>query len=237
MPEVNFGRAALSAFTVARHPHMTLQQRRHLTTLGFPLPPGNFDQVRVCHEGGDNGCEGGTSTEWRSKKVGEASGGCRALLPQRGPAGTAIGGRPHVSSNQGASEPLRCTCKGYEVDPSLCVCRVTSGPQHFFLGDFADGSDPEDLKFGLESRGSSEHGEKLRALRHLGSGGGSEDLRGPDESGSLRHLGSGGGGEDLQELDESGSLRHLGSGNDRGARGPGGLLDLWVDPQDGRLPD
>ena len=96
----------------------------------------------------------------------------------------------------------------------MCVCRITSGPQHFFIGDFADGSDPEDLKFGLESRGSSEPREKLRALRHLGSGGGSEDLRGPDESGSLRHLGSGGGGEDLQGLDESGSLRHLGSGGE-----------------------
>ena len=122
-------RVALSAFTVARHPHMTLQQRQHLTTLGFPLPHGNFNQVRACHEGGDNGCEVGagaenfvTSMEWRSKKVEEASGGCRALLSQRGPTGTAIGGRPHASSNQGVSELLRCTRKGYEVDPSLCVC-------------------------------------------------------------------------------------------------------------------
>ena len=170
---------------------MTLQQRQQLMALGFPLPfpPGNWEQVHALHEGGDcgRGDKAGdgnfvasvTPVECRSEKADETSGGCRALLRQRGPSGTANFGRPQVSTGRGASEELECKC--YEVDPSLCVCRVSSKPQQFFIGDFADSSDPEDLKSGPGSGGRPERCDGIRALRHLGSRGDSKDLRGQGE--------------------------------------------------------
>ena len=229
-------RVALSAFTVARHPHMTLPQRQQLIGLGFPLPlpPGNYEQVHALHKGGDRGrgdeAGAGNSVapvECRSEKSDETLGGCRALRPQRGPSGTAIFGRPQVSTGCGASEEFGCRCKGYEIDPSLCVCRVSSKPQRFFIGDFADSSDTEDLKSGPGSGGRLEPCDGIRALRHLGSGEDSKDLQGQGEGGSLQHLGSGEDSKDLQGQGEGGSLQHLGSGGDsedlRG-QGEGGSL-------------
>ena len=138
---------------------MTAEQRQHLTNLGFPLPSPCREQVRALHEGGgsEGGKKGGhknfiASTESGTAKAAETFGGCRVLHGQRGPSGTAIFGRPHVSAGLGVLGGIECKCKGYEVDPSLCVCRTTSKPQQFFIGDFADGSDSDTLNADLEEK-------------------------------------------------------------------------------------
>ena len=73
----------------------------------------------------------------------------------------------------------------------MCVCQLSTGPQRFFIGDFPDGSDLEDLKSGSDREGRREYSEDVRALRHLGSGGDSKDLQRQGKGGSLQHLGSG----------------------------------------------
>ena len=42
-------------------------------------------------------------------------------------------------AQEGQAWPFVCSCKGFELGPSLCVCRVP--PQQFYIGDFAEGMD------------------------------------------------------------------------------------------------
>ena len=192
-------RVSVAAYTVGRHQAATGEARDHLLTAGFPVPP----EVRAWHEGGDGGGKGLCSVQLSTAE--------------------------HVSGGEGPLFSVRrqnkvvesCACKGYEVDPSLCVCREV-GPQQFYIGDFALGSEgegqPGDLpNSGGESLDHGLHGDSLRALRHPGSGGERPDpgLHG-DSLRALRHPGSGGERPDPGlHGDSLRALRHPGSGGER----------------------
>ena len=183
-------RVTLAAYTVARHSHASMQDQRLLRDCGFPLPTLD-ESVRVQPEGrGGNSNTGRASVALKVAKVGhrgspQADGdsqrSCRPLLRQRGSSENADFGRSDGISSLGDDEPgsFICSCKGFELDPSLCVCR--SPPQQFYIGDFAEGMDEsfEQDRDGESNRDSSD-GNCLRALRTLGPGG---DQDGPEGNG------------------------------------------------------
>ncbi|CAE7283572.1 RE1 [Symbiodinium sp. CCMP2592] len=134
-------RYTITAYTVGCGGNCVSRDRHLLQGLGFPLPP----HVRVAPEGGGGGVRGEMKSLRRPKgalrKFCGAFSSCAEcdLVPGEDQTleSSLVGG----GASQG--DPA-CVCKGCEVDPSLCTCRVSevSGdqvPQKFYIGD--DGFD------------------------------------------------------------------------------------------------
>ncbi|CAE7940779.1 RE1, partial [Symbiodinium sp. KB8] len=163
-------RIAISAYTVNCLDNCSLDNRDLLQALGFPLPPqiqalpeGGGANGRgaekerskgpksLLHKAGalrsmsggepfNGGSIPGEPQTLESPQV--AGGGSQDLEYVNG--GLVPGEEQTLESPQvaggGSQGVFQCVCKGYEVDPSLCVCRATldsagSGPQEFFIGD------------------------------------------------------------------------------------------------------
>ncbi|CAE7711414.1 unnamed protein product [Symbiodinium sp. CCMP2592] len=139
-------RYTITAYTVGCGGNCVSQDRHLLQGLGFPLPP----HVRAGPEGGGSGVRGEMKSLRRPKsalrKFCGAFSSCAEcdLVPGEDQTleSSLVGG----GVSQG--DPV-CVCKGREVDPSLCTCRVSevSGggvPQKFYIGD-------EGLDYGTEA--------------------------------------------------------------------------------------
>ena len=186
-------RVSIAAYTVGRHQAASGETHDQLKSAGFPVP----SLVRARPEGGD-GNHGGAPSVYNFSVAG-TSGKAEAGTTERASSWT---GRTRA-----------CVCKGYEMDPSLCTCRVAQNEvQQFYIGDFAPLSDGE--VEAVEAPGL--HADSVRALRHPGSGGDGHCSDLPADSvRALRHPGSGGDGRcsDLP-ADSVRALRHPGSGGD-----------------------
>ena len=193
-------RVSVAAYTVGRHQAAAGPTRQCLEGLGFPVPK----IVRAQHEGGDAEDEDSCGLQKVAKIAdtsqdhGDSQRSCRPVLRQRGSSETASFGRSNGVSNldSGGSEFFVRKCKGFEMDPSLCVCRAS--PQHFYIGDFAPSSEAEAEGSDLLGSGGVRHacelhGDSLRALRHPGPGGVEHACELPGDSlRALRHPGPGG---------------------------------------------
>ena len=137
-------RIAISAYTVNCATNCSASNRDLLQALGFPLPQ---ELVRARPEGG-----GGV--EWNqgaAKSLLRPKGALRAMCAafsscdcdQDGlvPGEQQTSESLQVAGGEGrGSLQFQCTCKGFEVDPSLCTCRVSTDgvmvkPQEFYIGD------------------------------------------------------------------------------------------------------
>ncbi|CAE7948229.1 putative mitochondrial protein [Symbiodinium microadriaticum] len=146
-------RVTMTAYTVGCAANCGAQHRQLLEQLGFPLPP---QQVQTSSGGGESG--GGESEKTAvfvlsslgSQEPGdnlksESCDGVVASGGRRGGGSQEPGENLNSESCDGVvASGAFCRCKGWEVDPSLCVCCPlgSSGaikvPEQFFIGDEED---------------------------------------------------------------------------------------------------
>ena len=144
-------RITVTAFTVGCANKCKKEQRDLLQGLGFPLPPRD---VRACSpEGGEGGGEdgGGISVRFLSAEGQECQGPGENLNSESCD-GVAHGGlcgngcqgpgeNLKSESCDGVAHGRHCICKGWEVDPLLCLCCPSvkepggGGPVQFYIGD------------------------------------------------------------------------------------------------------
>ncbi|OLQ15439.1 Retrovirus-related Pol polyprotein from transposon TNT 1-94 [Symbiodinium microadriaticum] len=165
-------RIAISAYTVNCVENCSADNRDLLQALGFPLPVevqavpeggGAMGRSRgkmksllrssgalrslcksfECGGCAEDGLVPGEQQTLESHQV--AGGGSQGLVGAEG--GLVPREQQTLESHQvaggGSQVGFQCVCKGYEVDPSLCVCAEVldtkvSGPQEFFIGDQPD---------------------------------------------------------------------------------------------------
>ena len=146
-------RVTVTAYTVGCADNCNEQQRHLLLDLGFPLPP---RQVQASKpeggEGGDgrgdqhiskcvvsDGCQGPGENQNSESRDGVAHGGPCGVSGCQGP-----GENQKSESRDGVAHGGHCVCKGWEVDPSLCLCRPKGAGRVVETTQFYDIGDDED---------------------------------------------------------------------------------------------
>ena len=155
-------RVTMTAYTVGCATNCSAQQHAFLERLGFPLPP---QQVPTLQSGGGEGgggsekvavavCDSNSSSGSQGPGEISKSESCDGVVASGGRRSDGSQGTGEIPNSESCDGVVAsgafCRCKGWEVHPSLCVCRplgeveAVRAPEQFFIGDDEDEGDGGD---------------------------------------------------------------------------------------------